>query len=255
MASETVERDGVSFAVPDREQFERIYADVFGDREYDAGDLGLRPRIIDGGAHVGVATLFFSRRYPGARITAVEGNPATFALLERNIRENGLTGVEVRHAALAPVAGETTYYVDADGSWGDAAVRQPWHDESTRQITVPAISLSSLLNEPVDLLKLDIEGMETAVLAEAAPNLGNARRIVLEFHGSRLTSENRVDRLLATLRGAGFAVEIKQGGVRVGERLIVHHEPYWLAIRAWRPKDVERLTRLKWRWTPSAPPW
>jgi len=39
--------------------------------------------------------------------------------------------------------------------------------EHYREITVPAVRLSAYLGGPVDFLKLDIEGLETAVLREA----------------------------------------------------------------------------------------
>ena len=58
------------------------------------------PRILDCGANVGLASLFFKRRYPAARITAFEADPALFAILDANLRANGAADVEARHAAL-----------------------------------------------------------------------------------------------------------------------------------------------------------
>ena len=49
------------------------------------------PRILDCGANVGLASLFFRRLYPQARITAFEADPALFAILEANLDANGRT--------------------------------------------------------------------------------------------------------------------------------------------------------------------
>jgi FkbM family methyltransferase len=169
--------------------------------------------IIDAGAHVGVASHWFARRYPGALVLAFEPNPETFALLEANLRRNGLRRVAPFNAAVAPVAGVTPLWTVPGDSWGDATVRQVWHDtQPVRRVEAVAVTLSSLLAGPVDLVKLDIEGVETAVLAEAAPRLRLVRRIVLEFHGSAGNPDNRLEDVLAILKRVGFRTRVEQEG-------------------------------------------
>ena len=99
---------------------------------------------------------------------------------------------------------------------------------------MPAVTLSSLLTEPVDLLKLDIEGLETAVLAEAAPRLSLVRRVVLEFHGAERNRDNDIVRLTEILRGAGLTPEVRQFGAVVALSAIQRDEPFWLIVRAER---------------------
>ena len=41
------------------------------------------PVIIDAGAHIGLATLYFKSLYPDARITAIEPYPRSFELLNK----------------------------------------------------------------------------------------------------------------------------------------------------------------------------
>ncbi|MFN8593685.1 MAG: FkbM family methyltransferase [Thermomicrobiales bacterium] len=239
---------GFHFYCSNAAEFERICQDVFAGHEY-AFDMRVRhPYIIDAGAHVGVATHYFKHRHPHARVLAIEANPATFSLLRRNISHNGLDDVHLRHAALAPEAGEITFYTGTDGeqssSWGDSAIRQPWHgEEATSAVRVPAITLSSLLTERVDVLKLDIEGLETAVLAEAAPQLARVRRIVLEFHGTRANPENDIERLVGILDRAGFTVDVYQFGSVVPLGAIQRDDPFWLIVRAERLSPWQRLRR------------
>lgn len=237
---------GFHFFSPNTEEFARICEDVFAGHEYGFQTRKRHPYIIDAGAHVGVATHYFKQQYPEARVLALEANPATCALLRRNVSHNGLGDIRVLHAALAPQAGEIAFYTgaeeDASGSWGDSAVRQPWHEEHDTAIRrVPAVTLSSLLTEPVDMLKLDIEGLETAVLAEAAPYLHRVRRIALEFHGTRANPENDVIRLAATLEAAGFTVDIRQFGASIAIPAIQRDDPFWLMIHATRPGPLARL--------------
>lgn len=232
-----VERGGLRFAVNNRAQFDRIWQDVVDGREYEMGELGPAPTIIDGGAHVGVASAWFARRHPGALVLAFEPNPGTFALLAGNLRRNGLRRVVPFNAAIAPAAGPTPLWTIPGDTWGDATVRHAWHDrQPVRRVETVAVTLSSLLSEPIDLLKLDIEGVETRVLAEAAPRLDRVRRLVLEFHGSAANPANRLEDLLAVLDRAGFRVRVEQDGEPVAPRRVRRDDPFWLIVRAWRPE-------------------
>jgi FkbM family methyltransferase len=242
-AGSTVEYAGFRFQCRNREEFERICQDVFDGDEYAFTTRNRAPLIVDAGAHVGAATHYFKRRYPDARVLAIEANPVTFSLLEQNIAQNRLIGVRAIQAALAPEAGEITFYTspsdEEPGAWGDSAVRQPWHEgEETAVVRVPAVTLSSILTEPVDLLKLDIEGMETAALEEAAPRLHLVEQVILEFHGTRYNRANSISRLTAILREAGLTPEVRQFGRVVSLAGIQEDEPYWLMVRAERLSAV-----------------
>ena len=240
---------GYHFACRNREEFERICEDVFGGHEYRFETRRRAPFIIDAGAHVGAATAYFKQRYPRARILALEANPVTFALLQKNVSHNALDNVHPMHAALAPRAGEIAFYAaandDQPGAWGDSAVQQPWHEgEGTTVVRVPAVTLSSLLTEPVDLVKLDIEGLETAVLEEAAPRLSLVQRVLLEFHGTDRNPGNDVDRVLGVLRAAGLTPEVRQFGSVVSPDSIQRDDPYWLSIHAERLSAWQRMRRV-----------
>ena len=57
------------------------------------------PRILDCGANVGLASLYFKRLYPQARITAYEADPDIYQCLRNNLRRNGASDVETIQAA------------------------------------------------------------------------------------------------------------------------------------------------------------
>ncbi|MEJ2007391.1 MAG: FkbM family methyltransferase [Acidobacteriota bacterium] len=62
------------------------YAEVLLDGEY-AFDLPFSPKtIVDAGANIGMASIYFTHRYPDARVIAIEPEASNFALLARNVR-------------------------------------------------------------------------------------------------------------------------------------------------------------------------
>ena len=64
-----------------------FFAEVFIGKDYDLGFLNLHPgTIIDGGANVGYASVFFAITYPQARIFAVEPEESNFEMLLKNVR-------------------------------------------------------------------------------------------------------------------------------------------------------------------------
>lgn len=249
-AAVTVRRGDWTFRAPNREQFDRIWQDVVAGREYDMGELGPRPVIVDAGAHVGVASHWFARRHPRALVIALEANPETFAMLRENLAANGMGMDRVLplHAAVSDSSDGVPFFTIPGDTWGDAAVRQDWHDRpETRELRVPSVPLSALLAEPVDLLKLDIEGLELRALAEAAGAgaLGNARRIVLEFHGTSANPDNRIEDVLALLKDAGFQTAVEQDGREVPPGRIRRDDPYWLIVRA-LGRGAARWPRRRW---------
>src|SRR5204863_8621938 len=79
--------------------------------------------------------------------------------------------------------------------------------ESDRGVAVKTCRLSPYLAEPVDLLKLDVEGAETVVLRECRHQLANVRNIILESH-SFAGKEQEFAEHASTLASAGFRVHL-----------------------------------------------
>ena len=73
---------------------------------------------------------------------------------------------------------------------------------------MPTSRLRDYLGEPIDLLKLDIEGAEVDVLLDCRDRLTNVARVFVEYH-SFAESEQRLDILLALLKTSGFRVYIQ----------------------------------------------
>jgi len=160
-------------------QWHDIFID--GALEYRADSAA--PRILDCGGNVGLASLFFKRRFPSARITAYEADPAIYKMLRANLDANGAGDVESVHAALWTENGRVRFLAEGSDS-GTIEVRSNGIDERT--VDVPSLRLRDLIaNDPngrINLLKLDIEGAEDAVLADCEPVLDQIDAIVMDLH-------------------------------------------------------------------------
>jgi FkbM family methyltransferase len=156
-----------------------IFAKVFLEREYSV-PFPIRPRrIVDAGAHIGMATRFFLQEYPESEIVAIEPLPANLSLLSRNCREHAR--VEILAGALWGEAARLIGRNPSDESWAHSVATAPDGDGPITGFTIPEILRRKGWDE-IDLLKLDIEGAEIEVLATAEPWLSKVRMIAIELH-------------------------------------------------------------------------
>jgi FkbM family methyltransferase len=191
------EIDGVRLKFPDGPSAGSAYQEIFVKRMYDIPTVEA-PRILDGGANIGLAAVFFKMRHARARVTCFEADPAVAVYLRRNLEAAGAGETDVVEAALWGEDGELSFA--AEGS--DAG-----RVSEGSGLKVKAVRLSPYLNEPVDLLKLDIEGAEAAVLRECRGALGLVKRLFVEYHSFE-GQPQCLDELLGILREAGFRVTI-----------------------------------------------
>jgi FkbM family methyltransferase len=171
-------------------------------RETFQVELGTeRPRIFDCGANVGLASLYFKKRYPRARITAFEADPAIAEVLRGNLERNGCADVEVVEAAVWTADHGVEFRQEGADS---GTIEEFASGLSGTRTRVASVRLARLLEaESVDLVKLDIEGSEEAVLRDARRALGAVRVLLMDLHET--DAERRLTpRVLDLLGEAGF---------------------------------------------------
>src|SRR5262249_44431289 len=132
---------------------------VFISRECDLSFLQPEPGvIIDAGANVGYASVFFAETFPKARIIAIEPEPANFALLQQNTAP--YANVTPVRAAIWPHAASVSIENPNDEAW---AFRVQEGDRSNGN-TIRGVSVPELVAEhgisSIDIFKIDIEGAE-----------------------------------------------------------------------------------------------
>jgi len=163
-----------------------IFAQVFVDREYDSPNLPETAQtIVDLGANIGLATLFFGQKYPQATILAVEPESANYTAMLANTAVLG-TRVKPLRAAAWDKDGEINLHTESeDGvaldAWGVQVSNRP----DAR--TVPSHTVGTLMDKAgftrADILKVDIEGAELEVFAgNAAAWLHRVDLIIVETH-------------------------------------------------------------------------
>jgi FkbM family methyltransferase len=187
-----------------------LFNEVFVGNEYLVKLPRRDPFIIDCGANIGCATLYFKLHYPDARILAFEPNPFCFEMLKKNVEVNGLKNVTLVPAACASAPGTTTFHVNPGFSPLSSAVGNRDEKQKTVPIEVRLVKLSESITEDVDLLKLDIEGGEWEVFADlvASGKLARIHRLAIEYHHRFGTTEVKMSRFLKILEDAGYTYSL-----------------------------------------------
>lgn len=135
-------------------------------------------RVVDAGANIGFSSLYFAARYPQATVLAIEPNPDNFALLQANTRAE--PRIKQVQAALTPEAGQQVF-IKTSGRASHFKMNR-----DGKGVAVRGASLDELCTEHgfdrIDLLKIDIEGAERDIFADAS-FLRRVGVVVAELHG------------------------------------------------------------------------
>ena len=132
----------------------------------------------DLGANIGLTSLWLAHRYGSARVIAVEPWPQNARLARLNLERNNVQA-EVVEAAIGPRDGQAIFSGGGDSNMG--------HVGGSDGMPVSMLSMKTLLQHlpdgaEVDLVKMDIEGGEQALLAENVDWLRRVKAIIAEFH-------------------------------------------------------------------------
>ncbi len=152
------------------------YRDIFKKRIYHFQCKDKSPFVIDAGGYIGMSALYFKSIYPNANITVFEPDPNIFSVLSKNVEMNNLKGIFLVNAGL----GKKNTFVDFYPDGADGGSMYKISDNKTAKIKI--VKLSSYINQPVDLLKMNIEGAEGEVLEEVENKLHFVKEIILEYH-------------------------------------------------------------------------
>lgn len=182
-----------------------IFHQVFAAREYDSPDLPDSARtIIDLGANIGLASIFFALRYPDARILAVEPDAANAAQLMRNIgplspRITAREGAVWTYDGTIGLRHEDSRGNDL-GAWGVRVAPNADSGVTAACFTMPTLMEMAAFTQ-IDILKCDIEGAEADLFGTAADAwLAKTGLLIIETHeGIRPGSEAAIRAVLSPL--------------------------------------------------------
>ena len=191
----------------DRGAFLLSVREIFTERLYEFKPSVDRPRILDCGGHIGMSALFFLEQYPNCRLTVFEPDATNYQLLQKNSKGWKTENTEVVHAAVWVENGVVEFESNRDMSSAINLATQPL----ANKVSVPSIRLRDKLNEPVDFLKMDIEGAEYAVLLDCRDQLKNVKNLFVEYHGM-LDESDKLTELLSLFTQSGFKYYLTEAG-------------------------------------------
>ncbi len=183
-----------------------LFKEIFVKKNYQC-DMPDTPYIIDGGANIGLAVLYFKKHYPEAKVIAFEPNPESFKYLKKNVESNNLQNVEIHNAALGGQEGTIMFYTSTDmpeADIGASAVRQhvARHHEQKgeiRELPIKCYKLSAFVDSTVHLLKLDVEGSEGEIIRELDDRFGKVQNCIMEFHYVTGNTDNSLADILKVM--------------------------------------------------------
>jgi FkbM family methyltransferase len=190
---------------------------IFGQRDYDLRRFGITPRlerferahapknllVVDAGANIGAAAVYFSDFVPRARVCALEPEPHNYALLQRNIL--GLPVIALQCA----LANATRPLWLHDPGHGDLGFRVG--DKPTGTVT-HAVDIPTVLARynPADtvpyICKIDIEGGEEMLFSSNDAWLDRFAVVIIELHDWMLPGTSNSRNFLAAIARRHFDV-------------------------------------------------
>jgi len=135
-------------------------------------------RILDAGANIGLASLYWNQEFPGVEIVAVEPDDENFEVLERNTKH--LKQITLIHGGL----------------WSQPAklsVQHPGAEKYAIRVVedengiIEAFSVESIMKDYgwdwIDVVKLDVEGSEVQILsADNNQWIDKIGTLIIEIH-------------------------------------------------------------------------
>ncbi len=188
----TIRVRGAKYVVGVRTSEVYVFHEIYESRQYHR-HADFQPQsgwtVFDVGANIGVFTILHATE--GANVYAFEPNPESYGRLRRNVALNGLAHrVQLFASALGDEPGIGTLHVTRGGTTGGVVVpateRAPLPGAADIPITTLDRILPTLQVPRIDLLKIDAEGSEVAVLRGAERTLGTVQRIIVEYHSRDL---------------------------------------------------------------------
>jgi FkbM family methyltransferase len=209
-----------------------VLKQIFVTEDYDIGRLtrssdifatyekivasGNAPLIVDCGANIGLSSVYFSEKFPRAKIVALEPEANNYALAQRNCPAEN---VEFLLSAIA--SDDTTgELIDPGlGGWGFRVRRR-------NDGPIQMISINSLLNNPKYreceplIVKIDIEGFEKELFSKNTEWVDKFPLLVIELHDWMLPRErNSADFLSVIAKLDRDFVYIGQNVFSISNRL------------------------------------
>ncbi len=164
-----------------------VFKQIFLLKEYDLKkDFGMPlPKdfdvIIDAGANIGLASVFFANQYPNSKIISIEPESNNFAQLKINTEP--YKNIILQQGALWYKKERLNLANPGYGDWGFMVEKKNEENNGS----VQAFSVVDLMEQfhlsKIDLLKIDVEGAEKEIFETGVSEwLPKTKMILVELH-------------------------------------------------------------------------
>lgn len=151
--------------------------------EFDEIELKNAHFILDAGAYIGTSAIYFSKKYPNAKIIALEPEAENFNLLVQNTKS--INNIIPLKAALWSRSEIKELKDRNTGQWG-YTISDTFDETHLLNQKVNCISIDAILKEykinVIDLLKMDVEGSEKEILENSSGWIDKVNVISVELH-------------------------------------------------------------------------
>jgi FkbM family methyltransferase len=149
--------------------------------------------VVDIGAHVGYYTLLSAQLVgPTGKIYAFEPEPGNHTTLRKNIELNGYDNIVATQLAVSDRTGNATIYLTSLDSGRHSLFQHdlPRRGSASIETTTLDLFLEARDWPQIDLIKVDVEGAEIAVLDGMAQLLVRSPKLklIIEFNPALLQS-------------------------------------------------------------------
>lgn len=200
---------GYKISAPSRKHLILLLREVFMEISYLTHNTKSNPVIYDFGGNIGISVLFFKQAYPNSKIDVFEPNTNSLSFLEKNIKQNNLSNVTIHNIAAGDFDGEIEFFIHDEKSCAGSASIYP-SERLSYKISVPCKCASNFINEQVDIMKMDVEGAEHAIIKDLyeSGKLKMVDSIIAEYHHNIPNQNGSFGEMLSQLENSGFTSQI-----------------------------------------------
>jgi FkbM family methyltransferase len=173
------------------------YGKIFAEEEYLLSPRETPKTIIDAGANIGLASIYFANKFQEATIIAIEPEESNFLLLKANTAPYRRI-IPIQAALWCDNGSINLVNPGNGGEWGKWGFQtQKLAEKNANKVChqVQAVTVESIMRDHgmnfIDILKIDIEGAEKEVFTDASSWIDKVGVIIIELHEGLKTGCNR----------------------------------------------------------------
>lgn len=199
-------RDGYKIKIRTKSTDIHVFTEIWLDNIYlKKFNLNSSSTIIDIGAHIGLFSIFASRKFKNSKIYSVEPNSENFDLFKENIRMNKIQNIKPFNFAVSSKNGSISFYINEKDSASHSIFKNKGKLVNVKSCTLEKIIIDNKIST-CDLLKMDCEGAEYDILLNT-PNeiLSRVNKIALEYEKIENVNYSEED-IITKLKKCGFQI-------------------------------------------------